>query len=614
MRLTYEMCVEGYSLTDEELLKADVFITQIGDIKLDFSNNILFPRHALRGKFVKSTRYSGKIGDEYDLCVFQDSNNRIPNWHCYSNEWLQFYCCIKDALTSIVDAMEKLHDMNDGVVINFNEQCEVMLRAMIDPAKLIHTIIYSSNVKQCIYGMLVVPSVYRKCGDQYLFYCTYRRVSYNGTKTQAIVQCDKIHFATQYNNALSKRVCHTEQQAYVGIKIVNMSYMHYWLAKDHSGSIYNMTQQYFGYVDIEKNCANCIHEDNETKKKEVLANTYLQVKDIKVALGKKNDKNWVDMDIIFYSYNENYRKSYFNHNFLIHNYLVMRCVFKDKNGKICKQTYEDTTSIAKMCDALYSVLTFHVASAEMVGFEYQLKDQSCKEEYKDTFYVLSPDWLIKSNDIKHEREATRLLGHPLPKLDDVKEEEKEVGSSYPRYDLATVFQNFFANVDVRKSCMLFYRALTLQETHKEQSFMNLYQCLLDYIDENFKKIDGKKFEFGLKVLFKCQQSKDTLTSQEKDIQKELCKECFGGIFYRTWDTREKDLDEFIQNIDKKIQEIVPNIANIRNAIAHGREIPKLDYDFDIYYACLCKITYYAMLRDLGILHQTAMEFLQIVSW
>ena len=82
--------------------------------------------------------------------------------------------------------------------------------------------------------------------------------------------------------------------------------------------------------------------------------------------------------------------------------------------------------------------------------------------------------------------------------------------------------------------MLFYRALTLQETHKEQSFMNLYQCLLDYIDENFSKIDGyckengdekkdkkkdgERIEFGLKVLLKCQPSK-TLSNQEKEMQK-----------------------------------------------------------------------------------------------
>ena len=609
---TDKVLVNDYIVASEDLLKADVFITQIGDIKLDFSNNILFPRHALRGRFVKSTRYSGKIGDEYDLCVFQDSNNRIPNWHCYSNEWLQFYCCIKDTLTSIVVAMKKLHDGNYEAVTNFSEQCAVMLRAMIDPAKLIHTIICSSNVKQCMYGMLIVPSVYGDDVVKYLFYCTYRRVSYNSTETQAIVQCDKVHVTICWSNSgVPKIVYPTEQQECIGIKIVNMSYMHHWLSKTPRAQ-YEMMYQYFGYVKIEKNCtcANCIHEDNETKKKEVLANTYLQVKDIKVASGKKNDKNWVDMDVKFYSYNPREKRWYFVPTLNIHNMLIVHCIFKDKNGKICKQTYEDTTRIAKMCDALYSVLTFHVASAEMVGFEYQLKDQSCK----DTFNVLSPDFLIKSNDIQHEREATRLLGHPLPKLDDVKEEEKESGSSYPRYDLAIVFENFFANVDVRKNCMLFYRALTLQEIYKEKSFMNLYQCLLDYIDENFSKIDGKKFEFGLKVLFKCQQSKDTLTSQEKEMQKELCKECFEVMFYKTWDTREEDLDEFIQNIDIKIKHIAEDIADIRNAIAHGREIPKLDYDFDIYYACLCKITYYAMLRNLGILHNIAMRFLPIVRW
>ena len=85
------------------------------------------------------------------------------------------------------------------------------------------------------------------------------------------------------------------------------------------------------------------------------------------------------------------------------------------------------------------------------------------------------------------------------------------------------------------------------------------------------------------------------------------------MFYKTWDTREEDLDEFIQNIDKKIQEIAPNIAKIRNAIAHGREIQKTDDDFNIYYVCLLKLTYYTMLRNLGILHQTAMEFLPIVN-
>ena len=70
MRLTYEMLGEGYSLTGEELLKADVFITQIGNIQLDFSFDQSCPHYALRGKFVKSTRYGGKIGDAYDLCVF----------------------------------------------------------------------------------------------------------------------------------------------------------------------------------------------------------------------------------------------------------------------------------------------------------------------------------------------------------------------------------------------------------------------------------------------------------------------------------------------------------------------------------------------------------------
>ncbi|MBQ7551906.1 MAG: hypothetical protein IJT15_00440 [Rickettsiales bacterium] len=622
MRLTNEELVDDYILTSEELLRADVFITQIGDIKLDFSSVPYVPPHAFRGKFVKSTRYSGKIGDEYDLCVFQDHNGFLPDEY-YNDMWIDNYYRIKDAFTSIIVVMRRWRNINYDAVKKLSHQSAVMLEAMINPAKLMNTFVHNYREKHRdvgdIYGVMRLPSDNNETCKEYYFYVKGHSIDWQDTScANLLLDVWKLHYALTNN----KVCCPNDKQMCTGVKIVNMSYMHYWLANDHSGSIYNMTQQYFGYVNIEKNCANCIHEDNETKKKEVLANTYLQVKDIKVAPDEKNGKNWVDMDIIFYSYNENYRKSYFNHNFLIHNYLVMRCVFKDKNGKICKQTYEDTTRIAKMCFALYSVLTFHVASAEMVGFEYQLKDQSCK----DTFNVLSPEFLIKSNDIKHEREATRLLGHPLPKLDDVKEEEeKESGSSYPRYDLAIVFENFFANVDVRKSCMLFYRALTLQETHKEQSFMNLYQCLLDYIDENFSKIDGyckeggknktdgERIEFGLKVLLKCQPSK-TLSNQKKDIQKELCKECCEGMFYKTWDTREKDLDEFINNIDDKINTIAKDMAKIRNAIAHGGLVPVSDDDFRRYYACLCKITYYAVLQDLGILHETAMKFLPIVGW